>query len=214
MNLLELRSFVRERLDDEVTPYQWSDTFINAAINRAEREAAERALLLKDYSQIIAVTAGNTDYDIPLSTIVIDRLSIGNNVLVKTNEVELDSIFSDWESLTNEPKFYIQDGYKVRLVGIPDADYTIKLSITRRPLSKLIDDADTPEIDEEYHEFLMFQVLYEAYSRRDEDLYDPNAAQMNMLEFTNIFGQKRSAKFMSAVKRHRTGSRVYPRRFV
>ena len=230
MNLLELRSFIRERLDDESTPHQWSDKFIDAAINRAEREAAERALLIYDNSKEIAVIQDQAEYSIPLTTIIIDRASINNNPLAKTTEIALDSysqpeLFRDffthsqfygntnWETLKNKPAFYVQDGYKIRLVGIPDADYTLKLDVYRRPENKLANDSDTPEIPEEYHEFLIHYVLYEAYSRRDEDLYDPNTAQLNMAEFSAIFGNKRSAKHMSMVKRHTANSRVYGRAF-
>jgi len=213
MNLLELRSFIRERLDDEVEPYQWSDTFINAAINRAEREAAERALILTS-EKTIDVIAGSAYYNLPASTIIVKDMLINGIQIEKVSQIELDGHVNKWQELIGTPKYYLQNHNKIQLVGIPDANVTINLSIVNRPETKLINDADIPEIPEEYHESLLFYVLYEAYSRRDEDLFDPNVAQFNLSQFTEEFGRKHSAKFMATVKSSRANSRVYPRRFV
>jgi len=213
MNLLELRSFIRERLDDEVEPYQWSDTFITAAINRAEREASERALLLTS-EKTIDVLAGGADYALPASTIVVKSLSINGKQLDKVSVIELDSHVNKWRELIKAPEYYIQNGNNIKLVGIPLEDATINLSIINRPENKLVNDIDIPEIPEEWHEDLLFYVLYEAYSRRDEDLFDPNAAQFNLSQFTELFGRKHSAKFMTTIKSSRANSRVYPRKFV
>jgi len=213
MNLIELRSFIRERLDDEVEPYQWSDTFINAAINRAEREASERALLLTS-EKTIDVVAGEAHYSLPASTIIVKDMLINGIQVEKVSLIELDSHVNKWQELTGTPKYYLQSNNNIQLVGVPDEDITINLSVINRPETKLINDVDIPEIPEEYHESLLFYVLYEAYSRRDEDLFDPNAAQFNLSQFTEEFGRKRSAKFMATVKSSRSNSRVYPRRFV
>ena len=48
MNLSELRAKVRLRLRDTAKPYLVSDDEIDDSLNEAEREAAFRALLIRD----------------------------------------------------------------------------------------------------------------------------------------------------------------------
>lgn len=76
MDLATLRAMFRSLADDQVAPYLWSDTDIDACANAAVNDAVERGFLIEDDGHASAVvtttTAGVTGTTSEVQTITID----------------------------------------------------------------------------------------------------------------------------------------------
>jgi hypothetical protein len=213
VTLAELRTALRQRLDDLASPQLWSDDELTAYLNEAQREAAERALLLYDSSSSVTqlrVSAGTALYNVDPLVLRIDRavLASNGNVLRRTTTDELDnevchwlyidaygvaSANTPWELRTGQPRGYIEQIGSIRLVPIPTSDDLVKLSLWRVPLEDMADDGDEPEIPPRHHARLIDWGERCAYLKRDSDTYDANKAALAEARFTAFFGERPDA---------------------
>ena len=49
---------------------------------------------------------------------------------------------------------------------------TLKLVVRRMPLNKLVNDNDSPEYRDHYHEFMLNGILWQMYSKQDAETID------------------------------------------
>jgi len=191
MTKADLVAYVRTLADDIVQPYLTSDKALNSYIDEAEREAAERALYLRlDSSYDISVIAGTATYEIIDLIVAINRAKLlgPDKPLIKTTRRELDFNLHQWEEKSGTPKYYFLEGLNLTLYPLPDANFTLLLDGSRFPESSM----ETPS---RHHESLAYWCLYRIYSGRDADVSNPGLANLNLNQFSKVFGHKRSAQF-------------------
>jgi len=196
----ELITLFRSLSGDSVEPYLMTDADLTLRIAEAEREAAERALFLRtDSTHNVAVVSGTSVYAISDLIIFIDRAKLSSEAypLTKITRGELDFNINTWETETGTPTHYIQEGAKITLYPIPDANFTLQIDGSRRPSASM----ETPS---QYHEALVNWCLYRFYSIFDEASTDQVKAGLNEMEFTRVFGPKRTA-LSDSVKRNTSG---------
>lgn len=226
MTLQELIAASRARLDDvsvqadgSPAPTLWSDPEITGFLNEAEREAAERARLLRDEVTndvtLIPIVASQPEYDLHPSVFDVDsvRYEDTGRPLKPTSAYEIDGDHIRWRSIKQGRSHYFivqtlpSELLRLRLVPIPMQDEyasnddpavmlptQVRLLVYRRPLVKMADPDDTPEIAERHHERLIDWVCFRAFSRRDRDTYDPSKASDAEGTFIASFGIRPTAE--------------------
>lgn len=209
MNLVELRSETRRRLDDRALPTLWSDLEIDGWINEAEREAAERARLIHDETtpRVARINAriGVGRYELDPHVIAVDRVYSPSRgyVLARTTREKLDEGRGRWQTRTGSPcEFFERENY-IRLVPSPIAVEVIELAVWRLPLRQMADDCHCPEIASRNHERLLDWVLHRAYSRKDSDTESPIEAANHEKAFEASFGIRRDSNVQRKQRLHR-----------
>lgn len=200
--LLNIRTQLRERLDDLAQPYLWSDSELTSYLNEAEREAAVRALLIRDRSTAnvceIALADGDDWKDLHPSVLEIEYMYLIHPVtsqkipVVEMMEEELNSSPS---MLTAKgiPSRYIHVGQEIRLYPMPNGTMDLELIVRRLPLADMVDDGDEPEIPAEHHYRLIDWAARCAYMKRDSDAEDATRAAKHDTLFTESFGLRPDA---------------------
>lgn len=199
MNRLELRLAVREDLQDEKTPYLWSDASINRWINEAQSEACRRSRLLVDSTSpmcTLVFNAGEALLKLNPSILFVKRAIVASDSrqLGKAMVRDLDSERPGWEDETGSPSAWVPDfqAGQIRLDRIPEEETTVRLTVIRAPKPLADDDAE-PEIPERYHENMLHWVRFRAYSKQDADTMSDEAANKALALFEMEFGKRSSA---------------------
>jgi hypothetical protein len=94
----------------------------------------------------------------------------------------------------------------------PSVDGTVRLWVYRRPLEHMTSLGDEPEIPVSFHRDLVWWVSFLAYSRKDADTHDPDAASRAEAKFAARFGVRTSARVARAAMEMGTNT-IYARRF-
>lgn len=219
--LLELREATRDRLNDhgKVKP-KWSDATIDRALNEAEREACERARLLRDeFTDAITkieATAAVAAYLLHPSIFEIDGAynETDGRVLTEASEPELYQQDSQWRTRTgsNTCEYVVQalpnERLRLLLVPVPSVAATIRLQVYRYPRYTMTSNGDEPEIGAQHHDGLVEWAVYRCFSVKDPDLYDPQKAADAQAEFTKLFGIKIDANIRRRLREKRTNVAV------
>jgi len=219
MDTEETIQAVRDRLDDIVKPYIFSDTVLCRALDNVQREASERALLIHDKTTAsvcqVSVVDGTHTYALSPYIIKVMRakLSAESLPLTQITQRDLDVNVYNWEELEDTPKWFYQYGNNIRLVYIPEADDTLNLEVFRRPLTTIEDTSDDLEVLAEYRPGLVHGVCAEVLGDQDSDTYDPQREATEMALFERWFGPKPTAKQMQRRKEVPNNQTVRPRKF-
>lgn len=175
------------RADDAKAPYLWSDSEVDAYLNEAEAEAAERASLIYDDTTVavtrIAVVAGTKRYALDPSITRIDYAKLGDEDMTVVDQREY------------KPRgfFLLPNSTHLELNFDPQAAETMTLGVYRRPLTLLTSDTDTPEIPATHHFKLLDWALHLAYLKPDADAFDQTKADRHEGLFIANFGQRADA---------------------
>lgn len=210
MNLADLRDLYRQRTDDQVAPYAWSDAELNELANEAQHEACRRSKLLVDssYAPIceLAVIAGDPVCDVDPRVIRILRFKLGARdlPLVRKGLRDMDCERPGWETDTGEPVAYIpdMDSGQVRLYPIPVADDFATLTVQRLPTEDMVRDDDEPEVREHLHRKLVSWMEHRGFLKPDTDRHDATRAATALAQFESEFGKPVSAKEEAWVERN------------
>lgn len=215
MDLSQLITISRDRIDDKIEPYLVSDGDWTRYAIQAQMEAAERSLsLLYDYE--IAITADQAEYATDPSVIVPVRakLANGSTPLVKTTRRDIDRLQADWEPQTGQPRWFFEFEHSIRLYPIPEEDDVLTLRAYSYPQSTLsYPDSLDLEIEEKDHYFLTHWMCWEALSKSDNELYDSEMATRELALFEKRFGPARTAHQIRAWRELPPNMRVVPRMF-
>lgn len=202
MKLGELLAMVRrDELDDDSTPYLWSDASLIEYAEDAENEACRRASLLRDATTTaicrITLAAGTASYDIDPRVLRVRRARlVGNAPLRPMTTAELDECRSGWEDESGEPVAYVADWETgaLRLYPTPNAVGTVELQVVRLPLVAMNDMEDTPEIHARFHRDLRHWIVKRAFSKKDSETEDLKRAAEAEARFAAAFGPPLSAR--------------------
>lgn len=217
MNLLQLRTLARQRLNDVTTsPLLWSDDELNSYINQAIVEAAIRSRCLVDSTTAdcceIDVVAGTADYLLNPVVFEVKRVFDATNKRIICRKGFNDLNFRpDWQSVSGKPKLYMLDlnnlqgetGTQLTLYPNPDENLTLNLTVYRVPLADLADDEDVPEISVLFHADLIHWVCHLAYMKQDADTLDVGKSLQFQAQFAECFGMKQSARQLEWRRKHR-----------
>jgi hypothetical protein len=189
MTLTEILSLARGMLDDNQTPYLCSDVELLAYINKTINEFCDKTEILIDSTTTaicrITITSGTAKYALEERVVAIKRarLITYDQRLTKRTSQFMDRYYGDWDSAmvsTGTPLAFLQDvdtGY-ITLYPTPDAGDTLKLTVSRLPLTQMSLTALTasPEIPFKYHYDLLDGILWRAYSKQDAETHDATKA--------------------------------------
>ena len=188
MDLRELIAECRRASRDTTVPPFWKDEVWIVALNEAEDEACVRARLIEDDEADfcwIDLEPGMQRYPIDKRIIKVIEARNSEGQLISGYEI----------------------GQNALTLGIaPTVAQTIRLLVYRRPLNKLVNDGDKPEIDEQLHRYLTHWALNRYYSDQDVDAFDASAAARHEAAFEQRFGKRPSASVER--KQRRKSARV------
>lgn len=192
----------------------WSNTALTSLLDVAQDEFCRRQPLL-GYIRL-NMTAGTADYALSegsngidasiLSIQAIHRLTTGQLVR-KIDNRHMDpavdyppvSVYQeDAPILNNYPSSPIIKGRTLRILGTPEADETLVLTVERLPTVLYHFDWEDgkdaePEIDGQFHWLLVEYAAHLAYLKRDFDTYNPAFAAQALAFFDRAIGPPQSA---------------------
>ena len=201
MRLKELIRRFRVQANDKVEPYFNEDEDVIAWLNDAVKEACIRGRLLCESQNSdvckIKVNAGRSNYDLHNSLYELTRIwfepadgKTGSFISITSTENLDRTYYRDWKSMSEFPRFLIQDDTTIRLVPCPNIDGELQLEGYRVPLVYMQNDTDEPEINSLHHVHLIQWALAQAFSVPDAEFFDANRAAMAEQAFTEYFGQR------------------------
>ena len=184
MTFQELLGHLRTNvLRDVALPVLWTDTELKRALNVGYKEFARRTHCLVDdesnFTRILTVV-GDASYALD------PRI-----IFINTADVRLVGAAYDWAPLRDltrgsirrtiaerRPYAYTAQCNKgtLRLAAPADDIYEIQLMVARLPEADLVDAADEPEIDEDYHLALCDYAAWRALSNNDPEKANMAAA--------------------------------------
>lgn len=178
MNRGEIKSLARYWLDDPDGDY-FVDAFMDRAINQAQREAQKRLLQAgENYYTVCSITSTVTnqrDYAFPsdfYKLIRLERITQGSGDTAATerlypltrNETDTAGYSGYDSSATGLPFNYVINKSTFSLYPVPDASKTLRLWYAYR-VADMDDDADVPDVPEDYHEYLSILAARDGFLR-------------------------------------------------
>lgn len=228
MEVGDLISEFRTVTGDHGTPPLWGDKSLIAWANEAQREAAIRAKLLRDFTTPEVVTiplvAGQRVYRLHPKVFDIDAVSMTRVFdgadpdpclrrldyagWCGTEDVISGRLRTGWADTFTMYDDASGDGFSgiaIVLDRVPSDQYTgtLHLSVYRLPLEDLEFKTDEPEIAQQHHMKLLNWILYRAYSVRDAEMQDLGRAADHKALFTDDFGEMPDANVRRKQRRHR-----------
>lgn len=199
--------------------YDDGDCFItNEALvemlNEAQTELCRRFPIRDSSSYLsrINVRAGQDVYALDPLILAVERayLATTDRVLAKTFAQRIDEEDARL-TLDGEVRYYREDLAEryLTLIGTPTVDETLELSIARLPLEPLVWGGSLSELEipEYYVEDLLLYGQYLAYSNRDFDLFDAEAANVASDRFRSRVGDPRTPRDLN-VANHVANARL------
>ncbi len=197
MNLKKLRDRARAETGDLKKPYLWSDDEWRDYFNEAANEAAIRARLIEDDQIEVETVAGEAYAEYPEHVWAIQRVLLGDRVLVLTDRETIDASEGDgWELQTGTPWACYEVGGKLRLYPIPVISATARMVAFCIPEKAMVEDGDEPGLRLRVRPQLLDWALHLAYLKKDADTFDANLAALHETEFEKTFGPKPDEKAM------------------
>jgi len=192
-----LITLFRDRMEDNETPYLWSDSRIVGWFDEAQREFARVTHIFKDTAQLTVTT------DDPYTLLPDDfleyrtgRSDIQKRNITNRNLNEMESacaaddygqsIAGNWLDSTGNPTNIILDMIegKGRLFPIPQTDDTITMFYARYPKKSITVSSSKTELTKPEHQKLLVTYARSlAYDDQDSDVFDPNKADKLMAKF-------------------------------
>ena len=219
---LELITWLREMLDDEVNPYLWSNSYLLRALNQAEIQACRRAYAIidKDTASVCCITlsASVATFALHSKILTVRRVQIGSAdyPLTQITKVQLDEQYPGWWSVYGVPEHYLIDttDNTITVYPYPQSVDVASMVVARLPLKSMtLAGSSVPEVPDMYHQELLIWGRREAYLKPDSDTFDPERARAAEEEFTAKFGPLPSARDERLRKSRPLEMRVRPREF-
>lgn len=213
MNLGEIRTESRRRLDDLAQPYFWSDEQLDELANDAQDQAFICSRML-DVAVTMAATADKASYVLPAHVFQVDEIRISTEShplqIIARSQLDLDEPrWQEWASGT--PQYAVIDpaGKSFRLVPAPNAAATLTISGYAVPSEsqRMVSDTDEPILPSHLHKALVHWILAEAFNTRDADKGNVQLAEYNRQRFHQRFGDPVDASQLRTRQRQR-GRRV------
>ena len=191
----------RKYLADTAEPYLWCDDELLDDLNWAYRRACYWSLAIRDSTTAavctITLAADQAVYALNRAIIKVNSIILNNpdtttRLLQPVNQGEAARYAGHhWQTETGDPSMYVPNGYIIRLVRVPSAEWagqTLTVDCFRLPLTSLAMD-DTPEFfDDIQQESLIYGLLSQAFLKVDADAFRADLAKAHMGNFIAAFG--------------------------
>ena len=212
----ELEAAFRQRADDTLEPYLYSQADVFRWATEAEIEACTRAKLIYDTTSpflSISVVAGQADYTLDARIDRIDDASFTPTGTPRKLGLRLEGADfirsqSDWRNRTGRPDIAARNRRVLTLWPTPTETGIVRLAVYRFPLYAIETGADEPEIPVEFHHDLVWWMLYLAYTSNDDEVQNSAEAMSAQSMFERRFGERPNA---DVLRRHREKRRVTTR---
>lgn len=210
MTLKELIALYRAQSGDSNEPYFCEDGLLKLYANEAQVEACRRGQLLVDTVKL-QVPANKEHVPLPSRAIWVARAFVNRQPVSVLSVQEMDAMHPGWQfdSPNTQPTHLVAGVTTgtLHLWPCPNAQADVLLTFQALPKKTLCHEGDAPEIRPEAHAGLVDWMLYRAYSREDNDLYNDAKAILALRRFEAEFGRKASARNEEWV---RSGSEMMP----
>lgn len=190
--ILQLRE---DFLEDNVTPYMWSDDKLLRYLNEAIREACRSPLFMD--TQSIVISSGTATYDLDIETLDINEIILASQTepIQQLTKHKIERRFGlTWASDTGDPIAWFREDARITFYPNPTANDTATVYAFRYP-EALASTGDEPAIPELYHQNLLYWCAYKAFMTPDIDTGDLSRATQFLTFFDQSFGLKRSARY-------------------
>lgn len=215
MNSTELLEVFREEMNDEATPYLWSDLWFFRRLDEAQKNFCRLTEGIEDSTTAeitqLALAAGATW--LPLDTRVLKVREVANADTgrpYKTTTMEeaarLGVIFN---GRTGPIEVFVEglEKHKLRAWPAPVEDTDLALRVFRLPLVAITDVGDQAlEIDEQHHLPLLLAVKAAAYGKEDVETFNRSKRDDYEVRFLNYCEK---AKREQGRLRHTAGTVAY-----
>lgn len=179
----------------------WTTAELKRWANEAVDEVAIRSRCIRDSSDTADLTmftvaaSGTGTIAVPRAVIRLLRVTWNGRALTPTSKTKLDAITSDWQTSTaEEPTHFILDQgtRQLRVWPLNTIEGTLRLEVVRRPVTKMVNLTDEPEIPADMLGDAVYWMLHKAYLKNDADTKDNNQSATYEELFTRAFGPKPS----------------------
>lgn len=186
MNLAELVDHLRtDILRDVAQPPLWSDAFLIQQLNEAEAVFARHTHILRDDTSDftrITTQAGNARYKLDKRIIhVVDVWDDAGRSLRSLSRKKVPRLPG-----YGRPVTYTLDAAQssIRLAPPPDDEIELQMLVARKPLRKMAQASQSPEIPEEYHADLALYGAWRAMLANGPEGGEPEAYQTYRAEWS------------------------------
>lgn len=194
----QILTAARSALNDDSSPYKWSNTDLIYYFNDAMNRIGERTQYFLDtYTTAIVnitLSASTASYAFDSRVLRIRSAKVSGETSFLDFETlaDMNSKYPDWQNADDDtPTTYLLDFRTdyITLYPAPDATGTLVLEVERLPLAQLTTatlGSYTPEIHEIYHHRLIDGVLARAYLKSGSETYDSNKATIHAALFNEV----------------------------
>lgn len=190
----------REEMNDEATPYLWSDTLLYSYLDIAQKDFCRRTEGIEDSATpaIAQATILAGEEWVTLDPRILKVRAVTNAATGRPFKV-----FNAETAPENGVVFNGRAGavevfvtgltkHKLRAWPKAAADTSIELSVFRLPLDTITDAGDqTPEIDEQHHYYLTLGMKALAYGKEDAETFNRSKAEEYDARFRAYCAQAR-----------------------
>ena len=188
----ELYELFRGEIDDDVTPYLWSDFEVWNYMNDAYKHFVRLTGGVADISSSITeidIVVGEATAEVSKKILKYREARLGSTgrklTLINYTDTERPTLdygntATDSDMQPGEVHSMIIGEQKglVRWVQVPTVADTVKLSVMRLPLNKITGDGqEFEDVDEEHHETLTLWMKARAHMKQDAETFDKGRAQ-------------------------------------
>lgn len=176
MTLADLLTFCRIRLDDQEIPYLWDSAELTVLLNEAVQQATMRGYLIKDSSTPalcrITLVDGQEAYPLDGRILRVDKVR--------------DADRREWRKgiqyHLEQPKvMVVHDGWVM-------GGNILTLTVSRLPMTAMINPGDTPELPSQHHLPLVEWVVANAIRTNDNERDNQARAMAALVVFERHFG--------------------------
>lgn len=181
MNSSELLEVFREEMNDEATPYLWSDSWFFRRLDEAQKKFCRLTEGIEDASTPAitgaTLTAGSSWVTLdPRVLKVREVVNAATGRPYKIHSMEdaarLGVVFNGRTGAVETFVFGLEK-HKLRAWPTPTADLTLELRVFRLPMETITDVGDQAlEIDEQHHLPLLHWVKAMAYGKEDIETFN------------------------------------------
>lgn len=183
----QLLTRVREKLNDIVEPFLFSDGKIYDALSRAQRDFVERTLCLQRVFEL-QLLEGISEYPLDEYTMKVRRISDENGYVIQprtVSEMDLGFVTRDygqmtvmnWRAMTGQPRYAVTDLVDRRLFFVPTPATDVKVSVEAYVYPEDLSETTEPEIPVRWVDELLAGALMNLFRLHDMELYDPREAE-------------------------------------
>lgn len=185
LTLATIVARLRNRLDDAVEPYLWSNEELTDYVNEVLNELCRDIPIIEDGTNTqmcrYSVLAGETLVNLNQRITVVKKGKLESQprpLAVRTAQW-MDASYPDWENAAaGVPSILVTEGVgtdRARLYPPSTADEVLWLTVYRLQLVDMFWGTDQdyqPEVPARYHDKLFNGVLMKAYGKQDVDTFD------------------------------------------